>query len=177
MARQHAAFAEPGQRERAAALIAERCAVPDLVARLLLARGIGPDEAAGFLAPSLKAELPDPAHLKGMEAAVDRLARAVLRGETVAIFGDYDVDGATSAALLQGYLQDVGATVRVYVPDRIAEGYGPNAPALLRLQAEGAAVAVTVDCGITGFDALEAAAEAGLDVIVVDHHAAEPRLP
>ena len=98
-------------------------------------------------------------------------------GELVAIFGDYDVDGATSSALLHRYLHAVGARVRVYIPDRMTEGYGPNAPALLKLKGEGASVAITVDCGTTAFAALSAAKEAGLDVVVIDHHTAEPELP
>jgi single-stranded-DNA-specific exonuclease len=112
-----------------------------------------------------------------MDRAADRLARAILDGETVAVFGDYDVDGATSAALLHGFFKAVGAPLRLYIPDRLKEGYGPNAAALRRLRAEGAKIVVTVDCGISAHDALAAAADCGLEVIVVDHHVAEPRLP
>jgi single-stranded-DNA-specific exonuclease len=108
---------------------------------------------------------------------VARLVAAIERGEQVAVFGDYDVDGATSAAVLQRFFQALGRELRIYIPDRLAEGYGPNAPALLRLKAEGVSLVITVDCGVLAFSALEAAAEAGLDVIVVDHHAAEERLP
>ena len=112
-----------------------------------------------------------------MAPAVARLVRAISGGETIVVFGDYDVDGATSAALLLRFFAAVGARASVYVPDRIREGYGPNAPALLRLREEGAAVAVTVDCGATAHEPLAAAKEAGLDVIVVDHHVGEPLLP
>jgi single-stranded-DNA-specific exonuclease len=157
--------------------IAERLALPEIVGRLLANRGIGLDEAPGFLAPRLRDQLPDPAHLRDMEPAVARLVRAISDGEPIVVFGDYDVDGATSAALLLRFFAAVGAHASVYVPDRMREGYGPNAPALLRLKAEGAAVAVTVDCGATAHDALAAAAAAGLDVIVVDHHVTEPLLP
>ena len=161
----------------AAAAIAERLGLPEIVARLLAQRGIGLAEAPGFLAPRLREFLPDPAHLRDMAPAVERLVRAIQGGERVVVFGDYDVDGATSAALLLRFFAAVGGDASVYVPDRLREGYGPNAPALLRLKAEGAAVVVTVDCGATAHDALAAAAEAGLEVIVVDHHVTEPLLP
>jgi single-stranded-DNA-specific exonuclease len=160
-----------------AALIAERLGLPEIVARLLAQRGIGVAEAPGFLAPRLRDLLPDPAHLRDMEPAVTRLVRAIQGGERVVVFGDYDVDGATSAALLLRFFATVGGAASVYVPDRLREGYGPNAPALMRLKAEGAAVVVTVDCGATAHDALAAAADAGLEVIVVDHHVSEPLLP
>lgn len=156
--------------ERLALALSQRLGLPEVVGRLLAARGIGLDEAEPFLRPTLREMLPDPAHLLGMEAAVERLVRAVRDGESVCIFGDYDVDGATSAALLRRFLDAVGARVRVYIPDRIKEGYGPNAPALLRLRAEGVGLVITVDCGTAAFDPLAAAAEAGMDVIVVDHH-------
>jgi single-stranded-DNA-specific exonuclease len=166
-----------GADEGVAAAIAERLALPEIVARLLAQRGIGVADAPGFLAPRLREFLPDPAHLRDMAPAVERLVRAVRDGEKIVVFGDYDVDGATSAALLLRFFAAVGGDASVYVPDRLREGYGPNAPALLRLKAEGAALVVTVDCGATAHDALAAAAEAGLDVIVVDHHVSEPLLP
>jgi single-stranded-DNA-specific exonuclease len=165
--------ADPG----IAAAIAERHGLPEIVGRLLAQRGIGIDEAPGFLAPRLRDQLPDPLHLRDMDRAVARLLRAVRDGEPIVVFGDYDVDGATAAALLLRFFAAVGARASVYVPDRMREGYGPNAPALLRLKAEGAAVVVTVDCGATAHEPLAAAAEAGLDVIVVDHHVTEPLLP
>jgi single-stranded-DNA-specific exonuclease len=112
-----------------------------------------------------------------MDRAAERIANAVRGGERIAIFGDYDVDGATSAALLARFLSAVGAAPRLYIPDRMREGYGPNAPALLALRAEGVAVVITVDCGITAHEPLGVARAAGLEVIVVDHHEAEPILP
>jgi len=165
--------ADPG----VAAAIAERHGLPEIVGRLLAQRGIGIDDAPGFLAPRLRDQLPDPLHLRDMDRAVVRLLRAVRDGEPIVVFGDYDVDGATAAALLLRFFAAVGGQASVYVPDRMREGYGPNAPALLRLKAEGAAVVVTVDCGATAHEPLAAAAEAGLDVIVVDHHVTEPLLP
>ena len=157
--------------------VAERLALPEIVGRLLAQRGIDHNDAPGFLAPRLREQLPDPSHLRDMEVAAARLVRAVREGETIAVFGDYDVDGATSAALLLRFFAAVGGRTRVYVPDRLREGYGPNTPALLRLHAEGARVVVTVDCGTNAHLPLAEVAAAGLEVIVVDHHVAEPLLP
>jgi len=157
--------------------IAEHLALPEIVGRLLAQRGIGRDHAPGFLVPRLRDQLPEPSHLRDMEAAAARLVHAVRAGETIAVFGDYDVDGATSAALLARFFAAVGGRTRIYVPDRLREGYGPNTPALLRLHAEGAGVVVIVDCGTNAHLPLAEAAAAGLEVIVVDHHVAEPLLP
>src|SRR6516225_4700502 len=157
--------------------LAERLALPEIAGRLLAQRGIDRDRAPGFLAPRLRDQLPDPSHLRDMEVAAARLARAVREGETIAVFGDYDVDGATSAALLARFCAAVGGRTRIYVPDRLREGYGPNTPALLGLLAEGTRVVVTVDCGTNAHLPLAEAAAAGLEVIVVDHHVAEPLLP
>jgi len=157
--------------------IAERLGVPEIVGRLLAQRGIDLDHAPGFLAPRLRDQLPDPSHLRGMDVAVGRLVRAVHDGETIGVFGDYDVDGATSAALLTRFFAATGTRTRVYVPDRLREGYGPNTAALLSLRDEGMRVVVTVDCGTTAHLPLADAAEAGLEVIVIDHHVAEPLLP
>ena len=158
-------------------VIAARLALPEIVGRLLAQRGIDHDDAPGFLAPRLRDQLPDPSHLRDMEVAAARLVHAVREGETIAVFGDYDVDGATSTALLVRFFAAVGGRTRVYVPDRLREGYGPNTPALLRLHAEGARVVVTVDCGTNAHLPLAEAAATGLEVIVVDHHVAEPLLP
>jgi len=163
--------------DRLALQLSQRLGVPELIGRLLAARQVDADAADRFLKPTLRDWLPDPSHFIDMERAADRLVRAIRGGELVAIFGDYDVDGATSSALLHRHLAAVGGRVRVYIPDRMAEGYGPNAPALRKLKAEGATVAVTVDCGTTAFDALSEAKAAGLDVLVIDHHTAEPSLP
>jgi len=163
--------------DRAALTLAQRLSLPEPIARVLAGRGIGAAEAEDFLNPTLRALLPDPLHLRDMAAAAARIAAAVMSGEPIAVFGDYDVDGATSAALLERFFAAAGVPIRVYIPDRLREGYGPNAPALLRLRAEGVGLVITVDCGTAAFEPLAAAAEAGLDVIVVDHHVAEPRLP
>lgn len=163
--------------ERRALAMAQRLGLPEIVARVLAGRGIESDSAAQFLDPKLRDQLPDPSHLRDMDPAAERLARAIANGDLIAVFGDYDVDGATASALLGRFITAAGGRVRVYIPDRIKEGYGPNAVALRRLQEEGAAVVVTVDCGTTSHAPLAESARAGLDVIVVDHHAAEPRLP
>ncbi len=158
-------------------IIAERLALPEIVGRLLAQRGVDLDHAPGFLEPRLRDQLPDPSHLRDMEIAADRLARAVRDGEAIAVFGDYDVDGATSAALLSRFFAAVGTPVRIYVPDRLSEGYGPNTAALMRLRAEGMRLVITVDCGTSAHQPLAEAAEAGVEIIVVDHHVAEPLLP
>ncbi|KAF0118688.1 MAG: single-stranded-DNA-specific exonuclease [Rhodospirillaceae bacterium] len=129
------------------------------------------------LTPTLRHYLPDPFHLKDMDRAAARLSKAIMGAETIAVFGDYDVDGATSAALMKRFIEAAGGRAILYVPDRIDEGYGPNTAALLKLREEGARVVVTVDCGTSAFDPLAAAATAGLDVVVVDHHKAEHHLP
>ena len=163
--------------ERLATALAQRFELHDVVARVLAARDVQLDDAALFLNPTLKSMLPDPGHLLEMQAAVERLTRAIRDGETVGVLGDYDVDGATSSALIVNFFAALGQTVPVYIPDRQNEGYGPNLPALLKLQEQGASVVITVDCGTTAYDPLEAAADAGIEIIVVDHHVAEPRLP
>lgn len=166
-----------GTDDRMALALSQSFGLPELVGRLLAARGVGLEEAERFLSPTLRAFLPNPSVLKDMDKAADRLARAIRDGERVAVFGDYDVDGATSTALLHRFFRALGRPLRVYIPDRIEEGYGPNLPALLRLKEEGVKLVVTVDCGVTSFDPLNGAVAAGLEVIVVDHHKAEPRLP
>jgi len=163
--------------ERVGLAIAQRTGLPEIVGRILAARDVPIEEVESYLNPTLSRLLPDPSCLKDMDQAVDRLVAAIDNGESIAVFGDYDVDGATSAALLHGFFSAVGAELRIYIPDRLTEGYGPNAPALKRLAAEGVCVVITVDCGITAHEALAEAKAAGLDVIVIDHHVAEPKLP
>jgi single-stranded-DNA-specific exonuclease len=156
--------------------ISQRLGVPEIVGRVLAAREISLDDAADFLAPTLRALLPDPSLLTDMAVAASRLADAARRQECVAVFGDYDVDGACSAALLTLLLRNLGCTVLPYVPDRFAEGYGPNAAALEGLAARGATLVVCVDCGTSAHEALAALAGRA-DAIVLDHHKAEGQPP
>jgi single-stranded-DNA-specific exonuclease len=149
----------------------------DLVDQLMLARGCPPDALAEHRNPTIRAFMPDPSIFRDMDAAAARLADAVQSGERVTIFGDYDVDGATSAALLVRLLRDLGLEAGSYIPDRLLEGYGPSGDALVALKAGGSSLVVTVDCGAQAFDALAAARAAGLDVIVVDHHQCSTALP
>ena len=163
--------------ERHARAIADRLGVSLTVGELIAGRGIMPDDAERFFRPSLRDLLPDPASVLDMTKGAQRIIRAMQAGESMAVFGDYDVDGATSSALLVRYFRMLGVDIATYIPDRMAEGYGPNAPALLSLRNRGIDLVITVDCGTLSFEPLKAAKEAGLDVIVVDHHKAEPTLP
>jgi single-stranded-DNA-specific exonuclease len=160
-----------------AAAISQRHGLPELLGRVLAARGVGLEEVAVFLDPSIKALLPDPSVLVDMEKAAGRIADAVQRREAVAVFGDYDVDGACSSALLVRFLAQHGLAARVYIPDRIFEGYGPNTAAIEALVKDGARLIVTVDCGTTSFEPFAAARSLGADVVVVDHHQADAQLP
>ncbi|HEX7388947.1 MAG TPA: DHH family phosphoesterase, partial [Acidiphilium sp.] len=162
--------------DRVAQAIAQRTGVPDLVGRLLAARGVPVDRAADFLDPTLRVWLPDPSILTDMDRAAARIAEAVRSGETVGIFGDYDVDGACSGALMALGLDQLGTRTINYVPDRLREGYGPNAPALLGLAAQGASLIVCVDCGTAAHEALAALAGRA-DIIVLDHHKIEGPTP
>ncbi|WP_374531880.1 single-stranded-DNA-specific exonuclease RecJ [Novosphingobium sp.] len=149
----------------------------DLVTQLLLSRGVAPEDLERNRNPSLRAFLPDPSVFRDMDAAAERLAQAVLTQEQLTVYGDYDVDGATSAALLIRLLRMLGHEARYYIPDRLLEGYGPSGEALVRLAEEGSSLIVTVDCGAMAFEALDMARAAGVDVIVVDHHKCAPELP
>ena len=152
--------------------IAQRLGVPEVVGRLLAARGVGLEAAADFLEPTLRALLPDPSVLRDLDRAAGRLAEAVRRGETVAVFGDYDVDGACSGALVTSLLRGLGCTVFPHVPDRLTEGYGPNVPVLEELAARGATLLVCVDCGTTAGEVLSCL-HGRADVVVLDHHKAQ----
>jgi single-stranded-DNA-specific exonuclease len=157
--------------------IAQTHGVPDMLARVLAGRGVGVHDAEGFLSPRLRDLMPDPDQLTGMEAAAARLADAVERRETVAIFGDYDVDGACSSALLAEYLRACGTGYLIHIPDRITEGYGPNVDAIRALREQGAGLLVTVDCGTASHGPLAEARRLGLDAVVLDHHQAPELLP
>jgi single-stranded-DNA-specific exonuclease len=162
---------------RAAMAIAQTHGLPDVLARVMAARGVLPDDAPGFLDPSLKLLMPDPSRLVDMDAAVERIADAVVAGRKIAIFGDYDVDGATSSAIFAKYLQWLGLDPVIHIPDRIIEGYGPNGPAIEALYQGGAELLVTLDCGSTSFEAFETAQRLNLDVVVIDHHQVGETLP
>jgi single-stranded-DNA-specific exonuclease len=160
-----------------ATTITQRLGTPELLARVLAGRGVEADEAEAYLDPTIKNLMPDPSVLTDMQAASARLADAVTRGEKVAIFGDYDVDGATSAALLTRYLRQCGLDPIVHIPDRIFEGYGPNVDAIKSFAEKSVTLLVTVDCGTTSNVTLLEAARLGLDVVILDHHQADVELP
>lgn len=163
--------------EARALAIAQRHGLPELLARVLAGRGVEADQVELFLDPAIRHLLPDPHTLTGMEAACARLADAAGRGERVAIFGDYDVDGATASALLCRYLRACGLDPIVHIPDRIFEGYGPNVDAIRSFAEKGVTLLVTVDCGTTSLETLTEARKLGLDVVVIDHHQADEQLP
>lgn len=163
--------------EAVALAIAQRHGLPDVVSRVVAGRGIDVDAVETFLAPSLRTALPDPSILTDMDRAAARIADAVERGDPVGIVADYDVDGASSAAILDRYLGLVGRRPRVHVPDRISEGYGVGITAVDTLAEAGARLIVAVDCGTSSHAALAHAASLGLDVVVLDHHPASTVLP
>jgi single-stranded-DNA-specific exonuclease len=162
--------------ERLGLAIAQAQELPEIVGRVLAARGVTPEAAEDYLNPTLRALMPDPSVLAGMDAAAERLADAVTKGERIAVFGDYDVDGGASVALLCDWLRQVGQTATPYIPDRIDEGYGPNVPAM---EALGRAhdLILCVDCGTLSFEPVAAARAAGADVLIADHHLAQEDLP
>lgn len=151
--------------------------LPEMIARLLHARGVGTDEVEGFLYPSLAKHFPDPLSLAGMGDMADMVADAVISGRKIGIFGDFDVDGATSTALLLRFFRHLGMDCPFYIPDRLSEGYGPNINALKTLKEQGAEIVIICDCGITAFDVIAQGRALGLDIIVLDHHEAEDTLP
>lgn len=155
----------------------ENLAPDDLVTQLLLARGVAPDDLERQRSPSLRGFMPDPSLFRDMDAAAQRIADAVEAGEAITIFGDYDVDGATSAALLVRLLRALDVPVGAYIPDRLMEGYGPSGAALVKIGEAGSRLIVTVDCGAQAFDAIAEAKAAGVEVIVVDHHQCASLLP
>jgi single-stranded-DNA-specific exonuclease len=157
--------------------IVQRHELPELLARILAGRGVEVDEAVGYLDPTVRLLMPDPGVLTDMPAAAARLADAMTRGEKVAIFGDYDVDGASAAAVLARFLRHGGLDPIIHIPDRLFEGYGPNSEAIRTLAAAGATLLVTVDCGTTSHEPLAEARRLGLATIVIDHHQADEALP
>lgn len=163
--------------ERLALTLAQRCSVSEILARVIAARGITLESASAFLDPNMKTMMTDPSQVTDMGRAVERIYEAIVGQESIAVFGDYDVDGATSSAVLVRFFRSIGKDIRVYIPDRAKEGYGPNAGAFQTLRDEGASLVLTVDCGTLAFEPLEHAGKIGLDVIVVDHHQPDSRLP
>ncbi len=163
--------------DQAVMAMAQRFDLPEVLARLLAARGIEANDVDRFLEPRVKHLMPDPLDMVDMAGAVRRMADAVEANETIGVFGDYDVDGATSAALLVRYLDCIGAATVVHIPDRRKEGYGPSINALASLREKGAGPVVTVDCGIAAHEPLRLAHQAGIDVIVLDHHQVTGALP
>ncbi|WP_313760387.1 DHH family phosphoesterase, partial [Rhizobium sp.] len=151
--------------------------LPDLIARVLAGRGVTVDEAVEFLDPTLRSLMPDPYKLTDCEKAAKRIVDAINTRQPVAIFGDYDVDGASSSALMYRFLTHFGVTSEIYIPDRVFEGYGPNPAAMDQLIDNGARLIVTVDCGSTSHEALAAAAKRHVDVVVIDHHQVTHDLP
>lgn len=162
---------------RLAEAIAQKHELPDIVSRVLAGRGVDIDQAENFLNPTLRSLMPQPSALRDMEAGAERLADAVMRGETIGVISDYDVDGVASAAMLQLFLRAVGSDCMVYIPHRVGEGYGPSQAAVSELKTRGTQVLVTLDCGVKAHDPLAHAAELGLTTIIVDHHQAAATLP
>lgn len=156
---------------RRALALAQSADIPEIVARLLAARGVEASDAEAYLAPTLRGLMPDPSSLADLDLAAERLAQAVENGERIAVFGDYDVDGACASALLQDWLAPYGIAPTIHIPDRIEEGYGPNIPAMARL-GQGHDLVICVDCGTAAPEPVAAAADAGAHVIIADHHLA-----
>ncbi|MDA7948332.1 MAG: single-stranded-DNA-specific exonuclease RecJ [Hyphomicrobiaceae bacterium] len=164
-------------RENMAMTLAQRGKLPDIVARVLAARGAEPEALDEFLNPTLKSLMPDPSKLRDMDQAAERFARAIRDREHIAVFGDYDVDGGSSVALIRRFLAAHGHDAHPYIPDRMLEGYGPNITAFEQLAGDGAQLIVTVDCGTVAHQPIARARELGTDVIVLDHHQADEHLP
>ncbi len=158
-------------------IIARKFDVSEIVARLIIQRGIAIDDVESFLNPTLKNDFPDPFSLKGMGDMAEDVAIAIERGDNFAIFGDFDVDGATSSAVMYRFLKAFGIDAQIYIPDRLSEGYGPNIGALETLREQGADILFMLDCGTTAFDVMKAGSDLGLKIIIIDHHEAEDILP
>ncbi len=162
---------------RTATAISQRSSISEILARIIAARGVGLDEAAAYLEPTIRGLMPDPSTLTAMDALAERLAKAIADNESIALFGDYDVDGACSCALMARYLRHFGLTPQVHIPDRIFEGYGPNIAAMDKLIDAGASLIITLDCGTTSDGPIAHARSRGVDVLVIDHHLSDHELP
>lgn len=167
----------PAVDEAQVAQMVQAHGVPDMVARMLSARGVGVAGFQSFLQPTLAQDFPDPLRLKGMRDAAAELTASILAGRKFALFADFDVDGATSTAILVRFFRYLGIDMPFHIPDRLSEGYGPNIPALKKLQEQGAEIVILADCGTTAFDVVEQARGMGLDIVILDHHEAEEKLP
>lgn len=164
--------------ERHVMMIMQRFRLPEIVARVIASKDLSEEELEHFISPTIRHLLPDPFHLKDMEKAVARTASAIEKNEHVAIFGDYDVDGATSSAIIKRFMKDIGhSSVTIYIPDRIEEGYGPNSNAMKLLKEQGVSLIITVDCGTLAHEAIDTANACGIDVVVLDHHLGSETLP
>ncbi|MBI1301955.1 MAG: single-stranded-DNA-specific exonuclease RecJ [Alphaproteobacteria bacterium] len=157
--------------------IARRYDVPEIIARLLVQKGLDDSDVEAFIQPTLKKHFPDPFALKGMGDMAEDVAIAIEEKKRFAIFGDFDVDGATSSALLHRFLKSLGFDAQIYIPDRLEDGYGPNIVALRKLKGDGAEILFMLDCGTTAFDVVKAGSDIGLKIIILDHHETEDRLP
>lgn len=165
------------QDQRLAEAMSQRHEIPDLVARVLAARGVSLDEVEDFLNPTLRGLMPQPSAVRDLENGAGRLAQAIVAGEAIGIISDYDVDGVASAALVRRYLAALGRDAEVYIPDRLTEGYGPSVAAVENLRNKGVRLLLTLDCGVQAHDPLAHAAAQGLTTIIVDHHQAAVELP
>lgn len=163
--------------ERLVEQIVQRHNLPEFLSRILVSRGVSVDHVDSFLNPKMRDSIPDPFHLKDMDKGAARIVKAIENGESIFIFGDYDVDGATSSSLLKRFFRDIGVDSRIFIPDRIIDGYGPSKQIIDRLKNEGADVVITVDCGAVAFEPLEYASQIGVDVIVIDHHMGGEQIP
>ena len=162
---------------RTALAISQRGAISEVLARIVASRGVGVDQADAYLLPTIRDLMPDPSTLADMDRAAERLAAAIANYERVALFGDYDVDGAAACALVTRYLRHFGADPQVHIPDRIFEGYGPSVAAMDKLIDGGASLILTLDCGTVSDDPIAHAVGRGVDVVVVDHHLSDAELP
>ena len=165
------------QDQRLAQAIAQKHDLPEILGRVMAARGVTIDEAEAWLNPTLRGLMPKPSALMDLEKGAARLADAIISKEKIGVISDYDVDGVSSAALLLRFLRAVGSDAKVYIPDRITEGYGPSEKAVSALKEQGADLLLTLDCGVLSHDPLAHAAELGFTTIIVDHHQAEAELP
>ncbi len=162
---------------RAAEAIAQRYELPDLLGRVLAARGVGLEEVETYLNPTLRSLMPQPDALRDLEPGAERIAAAITTGEAIGVISDYDVDGVCAATLFRQFLRAVGSDCHIYIPDRLTEGYGPSEAAVRALKAEGTRLLVTLDCGVMAHDPLAEARNLGMDVVIVDHHQAGELLP